>query len=111
MTIEEFAKKVFEDRKLVFSKKRMDALDPDFECATRVVRGTKYTKVDVGGPKYWSGKFMVDSEGNIYGIKAYGRINKRRHYGTLETTDKWFWGEHYPIKREEIRLLLKFAVD
>jgi len=111
MTIEDFAKRVFEERKVVFSKKGLDALDPDFECATRVVSGMKYTKVDVGPAGHWSGKFMIDSNDNIYGIKAYGQINKRRYYGTLKTVDKWFWGEYYPIKREEIRLLLKFAVD
>ena len=34
--------------------------------------GKKYTKVDVGT----SGKFMIDENGNIFGIKGYGVINK-----------------------------------
>jgi hypothetical protein len=41
-----------------------------------VIPGKKYTKIDVGA----SGKYMVDSEGNIFGIKAYGVIH-RGHTG------------------------------
>jgi hypothetical protein len=50
--------------------------------------GQKYTRVDVGG----SGKYMVDAEGNIYGVKAYGVIHRGHWYGTLDTIDAYFWG-------------------
>lgn len=98
MDIQEFADRVFEDRKLAFAKRGFEHLDADSECATRVIPGQKYTKVDVGPASNWSGKFMVDADGNIYGIKAYGVINKRKHYGTLDTVTCYFWGEYHPIK-------------
>ena len=59
--------------------------------------GKKYTKVDVGH----SGKFMVDKDGNIFGIKAYGVIHRGKHYGTLDTINQYFWGEYAPMKRKE----------
>jgi len=98
MNIQEFANRVFEDRKQAFAKRGYKNLDANHECATRVIPGQKYTKVDVGPESNWSGKFMVDSEGNIYGIKAYGVVNKRKQYGTLETVNCYFWGEYHPIK-------------
>ena len=61
--------------------------------------GKKYVKVDVGS----SGKFMIDQEGNIFGIKAYGVIHRGHHYGTLETTDSFYWGEYSPIQIRIIR--------
>ena len=100
MTIADFATRVYEDRKIAFSKRGIGALD--FECATRVVPKVKYTRVDVGPRSNWSGRFMIDAEGKIYGIKAYGKVNKRKVYGTLETVDEWFWGEYYPIKRRKL---------
>ena len=57
--------------------------------------GKKYIRVDVGG----SGKYMVDLEGNIYGIKAYGVIHKGHCYGTLDTIDDWFWGDFRAEKK------------
>lgn len=33
------------------------------------------------------------STGIIYGIKAYGKVNKIRNFGTLDTVDKFYWGE------------------
>ncbi len=57
--------------------------------------GRKYTKVDVGR----SGKYMVVNEtGEIFGIKAYGVINKRHYYGTLETMNEWNWGGFHAHK-------------
>ena len=56
--------------------------------------GKKYFKIDVGH----SGKYMVDSCGKIFGIKAYGVINKKKQYGTLETIENYFWGEFVAIK-------------
>lgn len=69
-------------------------------CNTRIVIGRKYTKIDVGSDKtQWSGKFMIESDGNIFGIKGYGVIHRGHHYGTLNTTNEWNWGDYYPSKR------------
>ena len=43
--------------------------------------GPKYTKVNIGD----SGRFMVvNSTGEIFGIKAYGVIHRGHYYGTLD---------------------------
>lgn len=58
----------------------------------------KYTKID----DKTSGKYMVENTtGNIYGIKAYGVINKNNFYGTLDTINDYFWGYYKAIKKGE----------
>lgn len=61
---------------------------------TSIKPGKKYTKVDVGS----SGKYMVDAEGNIFGIKAYGVIHTGHQYGTLDTINEWYWGQYRAVK-------------
>ncbi len=60
-----------------------------------IKEGKKYAKVDVGS----SGKYMVDKEGNIWGIKAYGVIHKGHQYGTLNTIHDWAWGGYTAVKK------------
>lgn len=50
----------------------------------------KYTYIDIGQ----SGKYLINDNGEIYGIKAYGVINLRRSYGTLDTIDNYYWGDY-----------------
>ena len=74
---------------------RLHAQDLACQCNIDSVKvtikeGKKYTKVNVGN----SGKYMIDKEGNIFGIKGYGVINKKHHYGTLDTIDKFTWGNY-----------------
>lgn len=56
--------------------------------------GAKYTKVDIGS----SGAYMVDADGNIFGIKAYGVIHRGHQFGTLETINEWYWGDYRAYK-------------
>lgn len=63
-----------------------------------IKEGKKYVKIDVGR----SGKFMIDVEGNIYGIKAYGVIHKGHLYGNLNTVNDWYWGEYSPIRKLKV---------
>lgn len=74
------------------TKRGYDPANHDHQATIRP--GQKYVKIDVGT----SGKFMVDQDGTIYGIKAYGQINREKPYGTLDTTADWYWGEYYPIR-------------
>ena len=64
-------------------------------CHVSVKEGNKYIRVDVGD----SGKYMVDQEGNIFGIKAYGVIHRGHRYGTLDTTDQYFWGDYHAYRK------------
>jgi len=93
------AQKIFEDQKAVYMK-RYPRLNPDHEARTKVIYGRKYTKIDVGS----SGKYMIDSNGNIFGIKAYGVIHRGKKYGTLDTINNYFWGEYAPLKiKKEVK--------
>ena len=65
-------------------------------CKVSIKEGKKYTKIDVGT----SGKYMVDREGNIFGIKGYGVINKKHYYGTLDTINDYFWGNYRAYKKD-----------
>jgi len=60
----------------------------------KVKEGKKYIKIDVGS----SGKYMIDAEGNIFGIKAYGVIHKGHIFGNLDTINNWYWGDYKAYK-------------
>jgi hypothetical protein len=60
-----------------------------WEEITQVVPGRVYTKVDVGPAHNMSGRYMIENAtGVIYGIKGYGRVDKRHRYGTLATAGR-----------------------
>ena len=62
--------------------------------------GNKYTKIDSAE----SGKYMVvNTTGEIYGIKAYGVIHKGHFYGTLDTIDNYYWGDYSARRAEAIK--------
>jgi len=67
----------------------------DIYNQVNIKEGKKYTKIDVGT----SGKYMIDIEGNIFGIKAYGVIHRGHHFGTLDTINDYFWGEYRAYKK------------
>ena len=72
---------------------------PDFwlsSSATQVIKGRKYTKVNIGR----SGKYMVVNDtGEIFGIKAYGVIHKGHRFGTLDTIADYYWGDYRAYKK------------
>ena len=65
-------------------------------CKTKIKEGKKYVKVDIGG----SGKYMIDNDGNIFGIKAYGVIHRGHFFGTLDTINDYYWGSYRAYKKE-----------
>jgi hypothetical protein len=73
----------------------------------QIIEGKKYVKVNIGN----SGKYMIDWDGNIFGIKAYGVINKKKCYGTLDTINEWYWGDYtarpMAMKKLEEKILLE----
>ena len=62
---------------------------------TKVIPGKKYIKIDVGT----SGRYMIDADGQIFGIKAYGVIHKGHFYGTLDTIDLYDWSNYTAVKK------------
>lgn len=88
--------KLLEAEKIEYLRKSKLDCQANIDNAKVTIKpGNKYSKVDVGS----SGKYMVDKEGNIFGIKAYGQIHKGHHYGTLTTTNEWNWGGYTARKK------------
>ncbi len=55
----------------------------------------KYTYIDLKS----SGRYMIDNlTGEIFGIKAYGVINKQHFFGTIDTINDYFWGNYTAYK-------------
>jgi len=94
-TIEDFAKILEEQQIEELKRKKLDCSANLANSRVFIIPGSKYTKVDVGS----SGKYMVDKDGNIFGIKAYGKVHKGHRFGTLQTTDNYYWGDYEAIKR------------
>lgn len=67
---------------------------PNMANAVTIIRfGKKYDKIDMGG----SGKLMIEREtGNVFGIKAYGKIHRGHAFGTLDTIGELDWGDYSP---------------
>lgn len=65
---------------------------------THIQPGRKYIKVDVGK----CGRYMIDMEGNIWGVKTYGVIHHAYEYGTVDDIGEWQWGGYHPVKTEEV---------
>lgn len=57
--------------------------------------GKRWVKVDVGT----SGKYMVDTDGTIYGIKAYGVPHPGHRFGTLDTISEWDWSGYAAVRK------------
>ena len=94
--ITDFAQKVEKEQtkevKILYPSLNADAVKRHSKVTLKP--GKKYTKIDVGT----SGKFMIDKNGGIFGIKGYGVINKKKQYGTLDTINEWNWGGYLPEK-------------
>ncbi|MDO8490836.1 MAG: hypothetical protein Q7T04_02330 [Dehalococcoidia bacterium] len=80
MTIEEFARKVEEGEIAGLRRAKLDCEANLNNAKTTIKPGKRWTKVDVGS----SGRYMVDMDGSIYGIKAYGVPHFGHPFGTLE---------------------------
>lgn len=97
MTIQEFGERV---RQETADRLRRDypGYSPsmvEHDSRISIHNGRKYIRLDVGN----SGKYMIDRDGNIYGIKAYGVPHFRKIYGTLETVDDYYWGDYRAIPK------------
>lgn len=97
MSIEEFAELVQTQQKERLNEKYPGSRQAQ-ELTVQVIPGRRYTKVDIG----WRGAFMVENAtGEIFGIRGYGQANRKHAYGTLDTTDQWYWGDFYPVRKEQ----------
>lgn len=65
---------------------------------TKITYGKKYVRVDVDG----AGKYMIDADGNIFGIKGYGVIHLGHRYGTLDTINEFYWGGFRAVRKTDL---------
>ncbi len=91
--IEKLAEKIHADKFERYSAEFTYDFSEDIKV--HVKPGRKYVKIDIGS----SGAYMIDQEGGIFGIKAYGVIHRGHRYGTLDTIDEWFWGTYSAMRR------------
>ena len=104
MTVEELAALILnQTRERLAAQGYPSQVDAE---AVEIKPGPVYTKID-RGPRWgpgrtehnMSGFLMIDNQaGDIYGIKGYGVVNKKRAYGTLESAGDWYWGNYGPEK-------------
>lgn len=68
-----------------------------------IIPGRKYTKINTLFPNECGKYMVVNTTGEIYGIKGYGTIHKGHYYGTLDTIDNYYWGGFTasPLKLED----------
>jgi hypothetical protein len=92
MTVEQFA-----DLIRASQTERMAREYPNLSAPSiQVHKRRKYTLVDIDH----SGVYMIENEtGNIYGILAYGKINRKHFYGNLATADQWNWSLYRAVRR------------
>ena len=93
--IEAFAKLVESEQIETLHKSNLACEDNIHNSKVSIKEGNKYIKIDVGS----SGKYMIDTIGNIYGIKAYGVIHRGHQYGTLDTINQYYWGDYQGYKK------------
>ena len=98
-TIQQFAELVESQQKERMLKEYPNIQNPGMTYQVTIKTGKKYTKIDVGQ----AGKFMVDQNWNIFGIKAYCVIHKGHFYGTLDAINKFYWGNYSPQRISEFQ--------
>lgn len=83
----------------LITKEQIERLiEQGLDCETNKIQARakyiikkKYSYINIGS----SGRYMVDNQTScIYGIKAYGVINKNHRYGNLETINNYYWGTY-----------------
>ncbi len=77
---------------------RLSRLNSDSKpCAIKVETGYKFDKVFViTSTGQQVGRYMVETRtGDIYGIKSWTQVNKRRWFGTLNSVGQYDWSESY----------------
>ena len=96
--IKEFAELVEKQQIERLHKTKLDCPCNIYDVRVHIKEGRKYTKVNIGT----SGKYMIDAEGNIFGIKGYGVIHRGHCFGTLDTIHNYYWGNYSAYKIENI---------
>lgn len=102
--IETLRAKIETQYRAEFQRKYRNLAGTDYETRETSVKATygkKYVRLDVGT----SGKYMVDPEGNIWGIKGYGVVHHGHWYGTLDTIDQYDWSGYRAVKIGSLRVV------
>ena len=91
MTYQELADRITEGEQSSLRRANLSCEVNMVNAIARVKPGRKWTKIDVG----YSGRYMIDPDGNIYGIKAYGVPHYGHQYGTLDNPSAELFAGRY----------------
>jgi hypothetical protein len=80
MTTQELAQKIQEGEIAALRRANLACEANLNNAVARVKVGIKWDKIDVG----YSGRYVVNKQGEIYGIKAYGVPHLGHSFGTLD---------------------------
>ncbi len=90
------------------SNDRRGRLYPNLDAEdVEVETGYKFDKVYVNNGVQRLGRYMVESRtGDIWGIKSWTQVNKRRWFGTLDTITQYDWSDYNarPVSGTEAEL-------
>lgn len=109
MNIIDFTDKVNKLRELVEIQQMIAAVNgryvfefyaiDDADCTVTEIWKHKYVYLNIGG----SGRYMIEnSTGIIFGIQAYGKVNRRKQFGTLDTITDYNWGGYWTRERKAV---------
>lgn len=92
--VRRFADRMERERRATLPPALLDFPAPAYRASVHV--GPKYTRVDFDTSGYY---MVVNSTGEIFGIKSYGVIHRGHAYGTLDTLDAWDWSGYRAVPR------------
>jgi hypothetical protein len=71
------------------------------DCYAYAESGRKYDKILIKHAGGASVRYFVDkNDGTIYGSRSRLAPNLKWYFGTLETLDKWYWGDFHAVPLE-----------
>lgn len=92
--VKRLCNKITEEQRQTLKAKKLDCEANLLNAEAKFIDNKKYIYINIGS----SGRYMIEkSTGDIYGIKAYGVINKLHKYGNLDTVDNYFFGNYTAI--------------
>ncbi len=80
---------------------RLERLYPNLDPEVfEIEQGYKFDKVYLVTGSQRIGRYMVETRTeNIYGIKSWTQVNKRRLWGRLDQIEQWDWSTIEPTPR------------
>jgi len=77
------------------------------DCYAYFESGRKYDKILVSHAGGKSVRYFVDrKDGAVYGARSRLAPNMKWYFGTVDTQDKWWWGDFHAIPLEGANVIV-----